>query len=149
MVMNLLLEAPDAVPYFTDVGDTLRALGVCASEFDWYVSDIETNAGLVGLPQASGWIGGSELDALLSQSGLQFIWGVFSAFPRGVRVDVAEPPFADGNTRYWQGAAAVRPQLDGASFEVVCWDSSATIVVGVTAEQAQRYRAAYPQAKPL
>ena len=147
--MNVLLESSDAVPYFTDVGGTLHALGTRASEFDWYVSDIETNVFLDGLPQVDGWIAGPELDSLLSHSGLQFIWGVFSAFPRGVRLEVTQPPSADGNSRYWQDADSLKPQLGGALFELVCWDSSATILIGITADQAHSYKAAHPQSKPL
>lgn len=147
--MNLLLEAPTAVPYFTDVGATLYALGVRASEFDWYVSDIETNVYIDGLSQLDGWVAGLQLDAALSHTGLQFIWGVFSAFPPGMRVEVARPPAADGNSRYWRDADTLGPQLQGALFELCCWDSSATILIGITPEQARSYMSAYPQAKPL
>lgn len=147
--MNLLLESTDAVPYFTDVGSTLRSLGVSASEFDWYVSDIETNIVGDGIPQADGWMNGPELAHCLAQPNLQFIWGVFSAFPRGMRVDVPRPPAANGNAQLWRDDSPLSPQLDGALFELVCWDSSATILVGVTAEQADSYRAAHPQARLL
>jgi hypothetical protein len=41
------------------------------------------------------------------------------------------------------------PQLQGARIEVVCWDSSATILIGLSSEQATRYLTANPHAKPL
>lgn len=148
-VMNLLLESTNAVPYFTDVGGTLRALGVDASEFDWYVSDIETNVIFDGPPQTDGWVTGPELARCLMYSNLQFIWGVFNAFPRGKRVEVLRPPAADGNTRFWRDADALTPQLEGALFELVCWDSAATILVGITPEQAAHYMATHPEAKLL
>ena len=147
--MNIFLESTDAVPYFTDVGGTLCSLGVSVSEFDWYVSDIETNIIFDGLPQVDGWVNGPELAQCLLHPDLQFIWGVFSAFPRGMRVDVPRPPDADGNGRYWRDADSLTPQLNGALFELVCWDSSATILVGITSEQADRYKELHPQAKIL
>ena len=147
--MNILLESSNAVPYYTNVGSTLRSLGVDASAFDWYVSDIETNVIVEGLPQPDGWVNGSELAQCLLHPDLQFIWGVFSAFPCGMRVEVPRPPSADGNPRFWQDADTLTPQLEGALFELVCWDSSATILVGITSEQARRYMATYPQAMLL
>jgi hypothetical protein len=147
--MNILLDSTDAVPYFTDVGSTLHSLGLSASEFDWYVSDIETNIIFDGLPQVDGWANGPELAKCLTHPDLQFIWGVFSAFPRGTRVEVPQPPYADGNARFWRDADTLTPQLEGALFELVCWDSSATILIGITPEQASRYTTMHPQAKPL
>lgn len=79
---------------------------------------------------------------------VQFIWGVFSAFPRGTRFDVPAPPAADGNSNLWY-PPEVQPQLEGASFEIVCWDSSATVLVGGSPKQAERFLVAYPEAKPL
>jgi hypothetical protein len=146
--MNLLLESPAPVPYFTDVGATLLALGVKASEFDWYVSDIEMNFNVEGFAPVDGWITGSELERVLAHPNLQFIWGVFSAFPVGRRVEIQESPSADGNPTYWKGGEVLKPQLEGADFELVCWDSSATLLIGITKEQAAHFSSAYPHAKP-
>lgn len=145
--MNLVLEPPTPVPFFTDVGKTLLALGVKASEFDWYVSDIETNIHVEGFAPVDGWLVGSELERVLSRPNLQFIWGVFSAFPVGLRVDIQESPSADGNPTYWKGSEALKPQLEGAVFELVCWDSSATLLIGITEQQAAHFTSVHPLAK--
>ena len=147
--MNVLLESPAAVPYFTDVAATLHAIGVDPSDFDWYLSDVDTNLYLAGLPQSDSWMTGAELASVLTHEGLQFVWGVFSAFPRGTRFEVARAPGADGNGRYWQDDGTLTPQLEGSVFELTCWDSSATILVGITPEQAQRFSRVYPETKPL
>ncbi|RZI58625.1 MAG: hypothetical protein EOP37_15210 [Rubrivivax sp.] len=147
--MNLLLESPTSVPYFTDVGAMLRAMGVAPIEFDWYISDIDTNIFVPGIPASDGWFTGSELASVLSHADLQFVWGVFSAVPPGMRFDVERSPGADGNSRYWQDDGTLAPELDGAVFELICWDSSATILIGITAEQARRFIQAYPEVKPL
>ncbi|MBO9689774.1 MAG: hypothetical protein J7598_24500 [Mitsuaria chitosanitabida] len=147
--MNLLLDSSSAVPYFTDVGATLRAIGVSASEFDWYVSDVDTNFKPAGLSWSDHWMTGPELAAVLSHADLQFNWAVFSAFPRGTRIDVVEAPSADGNPEFWRDDGTLRPQLKDASFELVCWDSSATILIGISESQAARFCRAYPEAKPL
>jgi hypothetical protein len=145
--MNLILESSERVPFYTDMRSTLTAMGVEASAYDWFVSDVETNVAVPALGFGDVWVTGEELSLVLARD-VQFIWGVFSAVPRGTRFDVSVPPAADGNSRYWQ-PPEVQPQLEGACFEIVCWDSSATVLVGVSPEQAELFVAMYPEAKAL
>jgi hypothetical protein len=142
--MNLILEQTDQVRFFTNMREVIAALGISCSDYDWYVSDIETN----GFQFADGWHPGSELESLIASEDIQFIWAVFSAFPKGVRVDVGKAPCVDGNPHYWDGSEP-GPQLDGASFEIACWDSSATILVGLDAEKAGSYRSTFSDAVDL
>jgi hypothetical protein len=147
--MNLVLEPPAPVAYFTDMRKTLRDAGIEPNDLDWYISDLETNLHVPELGNGDLWIQGSALARVLETPGLQFIWAVFSAFAVGEGgKEVESPPVADGNGRYWRPPETV-PQLEGARIEVVCWDSSATVLVGLSEEQATRYLAANPYAKPL
>ncbi len=41
--MNLILEQTDQVRFFTNMREVIAALGISCSDYDWYVSDIETN----------------------------------------------------------------------------------------------------------
>jgi len=145
--MNVILERSLQVPWYTDMSATLSAMGTDPNCYDWFVSDVETNDSLPRLNDGNTWVTGEELAQLLRQP-IQFIWAVFSAFPRGVRVDVSSPPDADGNPSLWR-PPEVAPQLSGACFEIVCWDSSATILIGVSEEQARRFSQTYSDAKPL
>ncbi len=128
--MNVILEDPESVTFFTDMREVLARAGVDPEDFEWFVSDIETNVHAGGRPIESGWMSGVELRKVLEAPGLQFIWAVFSAFPAGVRCHVENLPYADGNASFWS-EAGVMPQLPGASFEIVAWDSSATLLIGV------------------
>ena len=145
--MNVVLEHSDQVPWYTDIAATFAAMGVDPRDYEWYVSDVETNVSVPMLNEGDTWMTGDELASVLQKS-VQFIWAVFSAFPRGVRVEVDSAPSADGNPHFWR-PPEVSPQLPGACFEVVCWDSSATILIGVSGEQAERFSRTYPDAKPL
>ena len=145
--MNLILESSERVPFYTDMRSMLTAMGVEAIAYDWFVSDVETNIAVPALADGDVWVTGDELFQMLSQD-IQFIWGVFSAVPKGARFEVLVPPGADGNPSFWQ-PPAVRPQLEGACFEIVCWDSSATVLVGVSSVQAERFLATFPDALPL
>ena len=144
--MNVVLEDPKAVPYFTDMKATLQAAEIDPLNFEWYLSDLETNFTIDALPIRAGWMTGEEMQRALSKENLQFVWAVFSAFPRGMRFEVNDEPCADGNPRYWSDAN-LKPQLPGANFEVVSWDSSATLLVCVPEQSGLAFMRKYPQAK--
>lgn len=146
--MNLILERAENIPFFTDMRATLRALGISASDFDWYVSDIETNYCGDDLSSEDQWISGKELRHLLDRNDIQFIWAVFSAVPVGHRPTVSTAPYIEGNPDYWTGSE-VRPQLPEAVFEIACWDSSATILVGLPEENEAHFLAVFPEAESL
>lgn len=146
--MNLILEDCQQVPYFTNMRWVLDALGLNASEFDWFVSDIEHMGG-DAFRTEDHWISGAELERVLRHNDIQFVWAVFSAIPKdGSRPPVHAPPYADGNASFWT-YPSVRPQLSGAAFEIVCWDSSAIILVGLPDEAARRFCQRFPGAKAL
>ena len=146
--MNLILENTDQVSFFTDMELVFNALGLSAADYDWYVSDIETNCSASMFSQDNRWISGQELQELLANSDIQFIWAVFSAVPKGVHFVVETPPYIYDNPSYWS-AEEVRPQLEGALFEIVCWDSSATILIGLPAEAEASFMHKFSDTRPL
>lgn len=145
--MNLILEGDGSVRHFTDMGEILDALGMSASDYDWFVSDIETNLGEDIFGWGDRWISGRELQASLAH-GIQFIYGVFSAFPKGYRRTIEASPGVYDNANYWSGGV-VSTQLPDALFEIACWDSSATILVGLPEQASIAFVERYPAAKRL
>jgi len=148
MPLNLILEQTNQVPYFTEMGSVFDALKISARDYDWYLSDLEINYNVPGFTMDDQWITGEDLHRLITEQKLQFIWGVFSAFPIGFRCIVESSPFANGNPAFWADDE-YRPQLKNALFEIISWDSSATILVSLDAETAANFSQAYPDAKPL
>lgn len=142
--MNVVLENSDSVKFFTDLRVTFSALGIDCESYDWYISDIETNR----VEISEGWCSGVQLKRIIESNEIQFIWGVFSAFTKGVRVDVINPPFVYDNPSYWSGEE-VAVQIPGALFEIAAWDSSATILVGGTPEMVQAFSTVFPEVKNL
>lgn len=146
--MNLILERTDRVQFYTDMRGVLDAAGLRASEFDWFLSDVETNYYGTDFSTDDGWVSGVALEEFLKAHTVQFIWAVFSAFPAGYRREVMEMPYVDDNPLYWQGVE-VLPQLSDALFEIVCWDGSATILIGLPKEAERRFVDAYPETRSL
>lgn len=137
--MNLIIEG-SPLPGLPDI---LDAMQLDAAHFEWYLADVEAST----WPQAVGnaWISGNDLVATWVPHETQFIWGVLSAFPLGTRIDVTELPFANGNVSFW-AKVTVKPQIEGALFEIVYWDSSAVILVGISEEQGASVANAFPAA---
>lgn len=110
--------------------DVFEAASIAAQDYDWYVSDIETTWRPPGFLPDDQWFTGDELAAFLFAHEVHFIWAVFSAVPKGLRPIPAPAPYIEGNSRYWDGTEPA-PQLDGALFEIACWDSSGTILINL------------------
>lgn len=146
--MNLILENVARVPYFTNMRSVMDALRLDIADFDWYISDIETNYYGDAFSSIDQWISGSDLKNFLGRNEVQFIWAVFSAVPCGRRWQVDAPPYVEGNPDYWLGEE-VSPQLSGALFEIACWDSSSVMLIGVADDAIANFRIVYPEATPL
>lgn len=120
------------------------ALQVDCADFDWYVSDVESN----GHQFKDGWYSGQDIKNRIESNEIQFIWGVFSAFEIGKRFEVVESPYVDGNPNYWNGSEP-QTQLQGAEFEIACWDSGGVILIGLNKMLASNFIAKYSDTKPL
>lgn len=140
--MNLILERTDQVRYFTNMRSVFSALGISAADYDWFISDLETNYYGSEFNSDDQWMEGHALQNFIDQNEVQFIWAVFSAVPKGFRCEVQSIPYVDGNPAFWNGKE-ITPQLEGALFEISCWDSSATILVGLPRELEERFKKTY------
>jgi len=146
--MNLILEKTDQVDYFTDMRQVFDAANIAPQDYDWYVSDIETNWTPPGFSPVDQWFTGDALASFLSEHEVQFIWAVFSAVPKGFRSPPSSVPYVEGNPSYWSGEKC-DPQLDGALFEIACWDSSGTILINLPAQAAQSFITKFTDTRPL
>lgn len=124
------------------------ALGISAADYDWFISDIETNYYGTKFTSEDQWMEGHTLQNFIDQNEVQFIWAVFSAVPKGYRRTVPSAPYIDGNPHFWNGKE-MAPQLDGALFEIACWDSSATILVGLPPTLEKNFKLTYSDASSL
>lgn len=76
------------------------------------------------------WMTGVELTEMIKDEDFQWIWGVFSAFPKEItkeKVMNYKLPKADGNERIWQNPISLQHPFS--VIEIIAWDSSMTIVI--------------------
>jgi len=144
--MNLLLERSKFVEYYTYL-DPIFAAAPELAKFTYLVSDLEI-AGEIDERVANGplVIQGRELRAIVEENKVQFIWAVLSAFDYHPKIP-DQLPYADGNSGFWVGSP--RPQLRDAKLEIVCWDSGATLFIGLDPSIAEKIRQRFPDIQDL
>ncbi|WP_459211937.1 hypothetical protein [Aquimarina rhabdastrellae] len=126
--MNLILENTREVEYYTSLKIIEKWMEIELSDYDWHFSDIEGGWGI----QDPSWITGQELKSKIHEYDYQFVWAVISAYPLGTKPKLNPNPYADGNPDFW--TASAQKQLEDALFEIVCWDGSATLFIGLPDE---------------
>ncbi len=142
------------MPCYTDLQRVIRALDGQVREFDWLITDLECN----WYPQAlqpidSDWFfTGPELSSLVMRQtdAIQFSWAVLTGLERGTQVDLTSLPVspgADGNGDLWRAPPSIQ-HPDGL-VEIVCWDSTSTLLITSDADLTRRFRAYFPEARDL
>lgn len=127
--MNLIQENTRKVNFYTSLRNIARWMEINLSDYDWHFSDID--GGWLPLEDPR-WIKGEDLNSKIKEKDYQFIWAVISAYPKGSKLRLKEFPYADGNPDFWYGNP--KKQLKDSLFEIVCWDGSATLFIGLPEE---------------
>lgn len=149
--MNLIVENEPRIEWYTDLYPFFREIESVVRSYSWLWTDIVVNA---PLPTAEDhhpalWMNGDAIFDFAAQRP-HFDWSVLSAIPR-TQLDAAKAidctPYADGNPDFWTGSPV--PQHPNAAFEIVCWDSSATLVIGADVAIEKAFRRAYPGVRDL
>lgn len=91
---------------------------------------------------------GSEFYEILTKQQNQYIWGVFSAF-RGLvpEIPIEKQPYADGNEEIWKKPEVF--QTEDAEMEIICFDSTYTILKFKDESLAKRIMLEFPGSKIL
>ena len=131
--MNLIQKNTEEVKFYTSLIDVSKWLEIGLEDYDWHLSDIDG-----GWLQDSGpvWITGRGLKSKIDSFDYQFIWAVISAYPLGTKPKLSNDPYAYDNPNFWTGIPS--KQLDDSIFEIICWDSSATLFIGLSEEFGHR-----------
>jgi hypothetical protein len=129
--MNLILENTNQVEHFTDLNNVFVGLGNRQTDYNWLITHFECNHYPVEALKANAvLLSGEALTEIIENHRIQFIWGTISGFPKSLPIEAIDRsilPLADGNENLWTGDAEVQhPQ---AHIEIICWDSSCTLLI--------------------
>ena len=96
------------------------------------------------------WITGEELTKIIEDENFQFIWAVFSAFPKTIKLKEVlnyKLPLADGNTQFWVDEVSIQHPL--AEIEIIAWDSTLTIFMSNIDSLTINFMDKFPLAEDL
>lgn len=127
--MNLIQENTKDVEWFTSLREVEKWMEIDLEDFDWHFCDVD--GGWTPLEDPI-WITGRELKSKIIEFDYQFVWAVISAFPSGTQPRLNDEPYADGNSDFWK--VSPEKQMKDSLFEIVCWDNSATLWIGLPDE---------------
>jgi hypothetical protein len=163
MVVGTIIEGPGRMGFYTDLQCVLGALNGRELDYDWLITDLESNLSASellphatelepsGRESSSWYLSGQELHRLVFDRGspAQFIWAVLSGFEQGRGIPRQHEilPYADGNSALWMQPPRI--QYPGAAVEIVCWDSSATLLITGVEDLISRFRGYFPEARDL
>lgn len=146
MSINFIQEDCSKVEYYTNLTAVSNWLEINLSDYDWHFADVDGDWFDLNDPEPK-WLTGEELDLKLKDNNIQFIWAVISAYPKGAPPKLDNQVYADGNPIFWTGSP--KKQLKDSLFEIVCWDSSATLFIGLPLNLGQNLIKNAPGIKDL
>lgn len=134
--MTIKIEETDQVEFHTDLSVIVNPFKEEFKNLNWLLTDLQfmiLDSDKLGLVERlnhhdkSITINGEELFEIIRTRKIQFIWGVLSGFvDRIPNLVDNELPYADQNTELWTNPEAF--QTESTQIEIVCWDSSLTII---------------------
>lgn len=120
--------------YFTYLKHIFFSLNNIQENYNWLITDYECypeKQEYINLfSEEYCWMSGDELTKIAADEDFQWIWGVFSAFPKELtKEEILKYPLpqCDGYTGFWNNPVSMQHPL--AEMEIVAWDSSLTIFI--------------------
>lgn len=116
--------------YHTDLSVILKPLEDIIDNYNWVISDLEYIPGVKGLPlnfDDDYFVFSSEQFKDILLKDIQFVWAIVLAVPKNEKIELIESnlPYAEFNPLVWKNGNI---QYQSAEIEIICWDSSCTIV---------------------
>jgi hypothetical protein len=151
--MNGLIILELNCNYFTNLAEVFDIIGDRALEYNWLLSNYDCNiypSEKIPTNERFVWLCGDELVNILKKDEIQFIWGVATAYEKGIAlIDVLQYPlpFADGNANLWNPSITMQNPL--ADIEIIPWDSTFLIVIAKSKELIEKFAKEYPDSNDL
>jgi len=127
---------------FPEIKEIFQAIGNKQREFNWLITDFEGFFdGTDAFSKDRVWISGDDLTQLINSKNIFFIWAVFSAFEKNIKLDpenlTVEPDIKMNNDLFGNNPKIRHPL---AIAEINLWDSSKVLFLSKDSNLSQRFR---------
>ncbi|WP_419698690.1 hypothetical protein [Mucilaginibacter sp. NFX135] len=148
--MNWIIRRRDKLSAHTYLNELLIPILDDLEGFSWLLCDLEFGMEEdlpINLDHDYFILGKDEFNKLL-KADLQIWWGVILAIPESVNIIVDEDnlPFAEGNGLIWKNGNMQHPD---AQIEIVCFDSSYTIIKFKDRYLSDKFKSYFTEAMDL
>lgn len=139
--MNLIYNDYETTPFFTYIDDVFDSFNGKQNDYNWLLTDFELNdypKEFIGNDII--WLSGEKLTSILKESKIQFIWAVLSGFKKDITINpknLSITPIVKDNYDLWKKPPHI--QHPDADVEIICFDSSATILLSKDLELSRRF----------
>lgn len=120
--------------YFTHLKKIFVSIDNMQKEYNWLITDYECHPLDKKIKNILSndwcWITGEEFSNIIDKEDVQWIWGVFSAFPKYVNLEdvlKSKLPIVENNKNIWKNPVNTQHPL--AEIEIIAFDSSMTIFI--------------------
>ena len=151
--MNWVIRKTEKLSCHTDLNGLLKPIYDQINKYNWLLSDLEFNGSdnFAELPvnyEEDYFILSPPEFKRLVDTDIQTIWGVILGIPTGkdINIDENKLPYADGNGVIWEEGNIQHPN---AEIEIVCYDSSYTIVKFTDNLLSNKFKAYFDEAIDL
>ncbi|WP_448702486.1 hypothetical protein ACFGVR_09050 [Mucilaginibacter sp. AW1-3] len=148
--MNWVIRYSDKIKFHTHLHEVLAPLREEIKDYNWIITDVETGpypeGFLINREDECFILSPAQFDQVLNAD-VQFYWGMILGVPKvfDIVVDNANLPFVEGRL-IWKNGNIQYPE---AELEIVCFDSSYTIVKFANEELSKKFHDHFPEAVEL
>ncbi|CAH0999373.1 hypothetical protein LEM8419_00671 [Neolewinella maritima] len=150
--MNWIIEKSNKLRFHTNLEVLLVPIVSRIRTLKWFVSDLDLNTDAlsylpIGHDQNYYILDSKEMD-LCRKINPQVVWGYLAAFDRhtDIKFDRNSLPYVEGNSEIWDSSNWL---LDNSLIEMICWDSSYTIIKFKEQEVSDKWRQLFDEAIDL
>ncbi len=152
MIYGAILDKGE--PWYTDMSRIFAAMEGRQNDYNWLVTAYECYPSYPETQRLFDreylWLSGKKLTEITAGEPLQWVWGVFSGFPRHIPLtEVLKYPLphTDGYECFLYGPLSIQNPL--AEIAIVPMDSTLTLLFSRTPEWAEQFRKAFPLSRAL
>ncbi|RFM30938.1 hypothetical protein [Chitinophaga silvisoli] len=148
--MNWIISKTRKMNYHTNLRALMLPVWEDIKNYQWVVSDLEyMSSDPVPINYEQDYfILSPEEFSILANADLQIIWGVICGIPADEEIEIDEDrlPYVEGNDLIWENGNI---QLEQAVIEIVCFDSSYTILKFKNVGLSEKFKSIFEEAIEL
>ncbi len=162
--MNAILKNSRQVEFYTFLRPVFMSIKNRQHDYNWLLTDLELN----WMPDVffsyceqcdiradiedrnnRYFISGEKLTRLTMEYEIQFIWGVLTGLKKELHIDLNNLIYCPDveNPDLWK--PGVNVQYPGAELQIVCWDSTSTLLISQNSSIVNDFKSYFSDAKDL